>query len=423
MNTETNYFELSKSKDFQKIIDDLLPAAIDGTGFPSANLSFLMDALNKLKRYEEAIAIGKKFISEVEQNKYAMNALCFAVYMQKILPEKKKSPITATTGKTALWIVEHLQKNTASFVWTGSFFLAVNYFQSHNDLENTKKLMGRVTAEELSTEVNAFEVNEKKVTPRSDRAKYFKVAFEISMAERDFESALHTAESLVVLDPKDVWYKRNKALALIKLDRHPEAMTLYREISEKKNDWFIWHEMANLSVNLAQGGLTQVYFSKAIGASWGQPPFYVWHLFYDISLFLNDEGFMQMSKNHLDYIFLTAVNESGNKPQSMLKALHDLGFKPTVNADPQVLKKEIRAFHTEREFFGDKFAGTITRMNEGGKSGFISSGNKSYFFSVRNFRGKNPTSGMEVTFFLEQKSNPKTGAKEYQAVGVVEVKG
>lgn len=419
MNIETNYFDLSKSKQYQKIIDDLLPLATDGTGFPVSNLSFLIDALNRQKRYDEAITIGKKFLTEVEKNKYAVNALCFAVYMAKILPEKKANPITSATGKTTLWIIDHLPKNTASFVWTESFFLTVNWYFYRNDIENTKKLMRRVTAEELSTDVNTFEVNDKTVTPRSDRAKYLRICFDLAMAEHDYESALRFAEALLHLDSKDVWYKRNKALALIELKRHSESIALYKEISERKKDWFIWYEMAKLSLVMNHRKEAEVYFAKAVGASRVQSPLFVWHLFVDIAAFLQENGDHTTAKKHLDYIFLSAFDDKGNKPQALLKHLNQIRFKPSEGVDPQSLIKEIRSFHSEKEFPGEKLDGAISRINEGGKSGFISSGNKHYFFISKNFRGKNPKEGASVTFSLEKKTNPKTGVEEDQAVNVV----
>lgn len=418
MNTGTNYFELSKAKNFQKIIDDLLPVAESGGTISGPNLSWLIDALNKMKRYDEAVAVGKKHFAEVKNNKYALGSLCYAVYMSKVLPHISDEVITADSSKTAGWIIDTLPKEPKNFVWVKSLLHVVKYMIGKKDIEGAKALLSKTTADELSNESKEITKDGKPVRLKSDRAKYINFKYEVAAGTGEHEEALRLSDRLLQIDPNDLWYKRDKAKALIATGRYDEASAIYKEIIQRKRDWFIWYEVAKLALKMGQDEEAKVSFSRAFNAAGSQTPLYTWHLLIDIAQFLEKHGKSDLAKKHLEYVFHAAIDDNGNKPQEMLKFFFDRKIKPAENIDLKALLKELKAYHSENEFTGEKHSGTVSRMNEGGKTGFINSNGKSYFFLARNFRGKNPKEGLAVTFHLEKHTNPKTGNEEDQAVGV-----
>jgi len=419
MNSDTNYFELSKAKNFQKIIDDLLPVAESGGTISAPNLSWLIDALNKMKRYDDAVAVGKKHFAEVKNNKYALGSLCFGVYMSRINPHLSDEEVSAEIAKTAGWIIDNYPKDAKSFIWVNSLFRVVEYMIAHNDLPQAAALLSRTNSDELADEVKEIVKDGKTIKLKSERSKYLKYSFELAKAKGDNSEALRLAEIMLENDPTDVWNQRRKAMLLEALGRHNEAMTLYKQILQRKTDWFIWHEAAKLALKMGQNEQAKVFFSRAFNAAGSQTPLFIWHLLVDIAQFLEKHGNTDLANRHLEYVFHTATDENGNKPQEMLKFFFDRKIKPAEGLDLKALLKELKAYHSENEFSGEKLTGTISRMNEGGKSGFINSEGRSYFFLARNFRGKNPKEGLSVSFHLEKHTNPKTGNEEDQAVGVV----
>ena len=418
MDTSTNYYNLSKAKEFQKIIDDLYPVAEGDGSISGANLSYLLDALNKMKRYDDAVLVGKKHFADVKNNKYALGSLCFGVYMSRINPHLSDETVTAETAKTAGWIIENYLKDPGSFIWANSLFRAVDFALAHNDLQKAGSLLSLAKADEFSDEVKEIVKDGKTIRLKSDRSKYLKYSFELAKAKGDNSEALQLAEIMLQNDPSDIWNLRRKAQVLEALGRHDESMKLYKQILQRKTDWFIWHEAAKLALKTGQNEQAKVFYSRGFKAAGGQSPFFSWHLFIDIARFLERNGNPVLANKHLEYVYHSAVDENGNKPQEMLKFFFDRKFKPSESLDAKALIKELKDYHNANEFAGDKLTGTISRMNEGGKSGFIISDGKSYFFMARNFRGKNPKEGLLVTFHLEKHTNPKTGNEEDQAVGI-----
>ncbi len=423
MDAKTNYYELSKAKEYQKIIDELLPAVRSGNSISAQNLSYLIDALNKVRRYDESVALGKQHFADVKNNKYALNSLCFAVYMSKVQPHMNEKLIPTETAKTAEWVIEHYPKDPKSFIWVNSLFLCVKFSLAHGDHGKAAAHLSLVKVDQLSNEVKTINVNGKEVAIKSDREKYIKYSMETAMAAGKSDLALQLCEELLKIDPKDVWYQRDKALVLKNLGRNDDAMALYKEILKRKTDWFMWHEAAKLALQSGNRDEAKTFFSRGFGAALSQSSFYSWHLFVDIAEFLKESGEEETALKQLYYVYLTALNDDGNRPQEMLKYFHERKIKVPGDLDVQALKNELRVYHSTNEFSGEKLTGVISRINEGGKSGFISAGDKRYFFMARNFRGKTPKEGTNVTFHVEKHTNLKTGAEEDQAVGVAVIRG
>jgi len=418
MDAKTNYYELSRAKEFQKIIDDLLPVVRSGNSIPVQNLSYLLDALNKTKQYDEAIVLGKQHFAGVKTNKYALNNLCFAVYMSKLLPYQNEKQIPSEIAKTAGWIVDHFPKDPKNFIWINSVFICVRFHLAHDDHGKAAALLSLMKRDELSNEVKKANMNGKEVTVKSDREKFVKLSMETAMAAGKWDLALQLCEELLKINPGDIWYLRDKAIALKNLGRNDDAMALYREILKKKSDWFMWHEAAKLALKMGNREDAKTFFSRGFGAAVGQSSFFSWHLFVDMADFLKESGDEDIALKQLHFVYLTAVNDDGNRPQEMLKYFYDWKISVPEGLNVQALKRELMDFHSANEFSGERLTGVISRMNEGGKSGFIASGDKKYFFATRNFRGKNPKEGTNVTFYIEKHTNPKTGNEEDQAVGI-----
>jgi hypothetical protein len=81
-----------------------------------------------------------------------------------------------------------------------------------------------------------------------------------------------------------------------------------------------------------------------------QSPHFTWHLFIDIAKFLETMGKNEEAKWHLDYVFHSAINDEGNKPQEMLKYFHSSGYKPDPQPDLPALRTKILDFHSKFQF-------------------------------------------------------------------------
>lgn len=419
MNQTENYFVIYKSKNYSKVVADLLPSALDAKNFDIKNLNMLIDSLNKLKRYDEAVNIGKKFISEVLPNTYALGSFCFSVYMAKFLPHIKDDIVKPETIKTAEWLIEHAKKDPAYFVYLNPLLVAVEYYLERQNFVRAKQLLGDILPEQLKNERAEVVIKGKKIFLKSDRMKFLKLKYDLAKGEKEIETALSIINQLIEIDPWDIWFKREKASLLSEMEQYDESMNLYEELIARRKEWFIYHEAAKLAIKMGRNEDALKFFSKAFILGDKQISLYTWHLFIDTAKFLDTTGKNEESRWHLDYVFHTAINDEGNKPQEMLKFFRSSAYRPAPIPNLPALRTKMLDFHSKFQFDSEQFEGVISKMNEGGKSGFVTSENKKYFFSSRDFKGKSPTEGMIVSFYTETKLNRKTNKEELYAVGLV----
>jgi|GEM_PF-5890680 tetratricopeptide (TPR) repeat protein len=418
MTEPINYFVIYKSKNYSKVVADLLPSALEGKNFDVKNLNMLIDSLNKLKRFDEAVDIGKKFIEEVKENSYALGSFCFSVYMAKFLPNNKEQTIKSATIKTAEWLIAHAKKDPTYFVYLNPLLMVVEYHIVGHNFARAKQLLGDILPEQLKTERGEIMVDGKKVSLKSDKMKFLKLKFELAKGEKEFETALSIINQLIEIDPWDTWYKREKAIILVETGHIEESVNIYMELISRRKEWFLYHEVAKLALKMNRNEDAQKFFSRAYVLADKQSPHFTWHLFIDIAKFLETMGKEKEAKWHLDYVFHSAINDEGNKPQEMLKYFQFLGYKPDPQPNIPDIKNKIQNFHSSYQFDSQQLVGVISKVIGGGKSGFVLSGDKSYFFSSRDFKGKTPIEGMEVTFHTETKVNHKTKNEELHAVGL-----
>ena len=379
----------------------------------------LIDSLNKLKQYDEAVNVGKKYISEVLPNTYALGSFCFSVYMAKFLPHNKDEIVKPETIKTAEWLIEHAKKDPTFFVYLNPLLIAVEYHLTRQNFARAKQLMGNIHPDQLKTERTEIMVEGKKVLLKSDKMKFLKLKFDLAKGEKEFETALSIINQLIEIDPWDIWFKREKASLLSEMEHFVESMNLNEELITRRKEWFLYHEAAKLATKMNRNEDALKFFSKAFILGDKQISLYTWHLFIDTAKFLETTGKNEESRWHLDYVFHSAINDEGNKPQEMLKFFHSSGYKPAPNPDLRTLRTKMLDFHSKFQFDSEQLEGVISKINEGGKSGFVTSENKKYFFSSRDFKGKSPSEGMIVSFYTETKVNRKTNNEELHAVGLV----
>lgn len=419
MNQTVSYFEIHKSKNYSKVVADLLSSAIVRKNFEIKNLSLLIDSLNKLKRYEEAVNIGKKFISEVLENTYALGGFCFSVYMAKFLPHSKDEIVKPETIKTAEWLIEHAKKDPAYFVYLNPLLIAVEYYLERQNFVRAKQLLSDILPEQLKNERAEVMIKGKRIFLKSDKMKFLKLKYDLAKGEKEFEVALSMINHLIEIDPWDIWFKRDKASLLSEMERYDESMNLYEELITRRKEWFLYHETAKLATKMNRNEDALKFFSKAFILGDKQISLYTWHLFIDTAKFLETTGKNEESRWHLDYVFHSAINDEGNKPQEMLKFFHSSGYKPAPDPDLRALRTKMLDFHSKFQFDSEQFEGVISKINERAKSGFVTSDNKKYFFSSRDFKGRIPTEGMTVKFHAETKVSRKTNNEELHAVGLI----
>lgn len=418
MTEPINYFVIYKSKNYSKIVADLLPSALNGGKFELVNLGLLIDSLNKLKKYDQALEVGKKFISEVKGNSFAMGSFCYAVYMAKFLPFIKDQSVKSETLKTAEWLIEHAKKDPAYFIYINPLLMAAEYYLLGHNYERVKQLIGDILPEQLKTERPEIMVDGKKILLKSDKMKFLKLKYDLVKAEKNFQSALSLINQLIGIDPWETWYIREKAIILDETGQLQESMNHYMELISKRKEWFLYHETAKIALKMNRTNDAQKFFAKAFILADKQSPHFTWRLFVDLANFLESTGKEKEAKWHLDYVFNSALSDAGNKPQEMLKYFHLSSYKPDPNPNIIDLRTKIMNFHSARQYEGKQLEGVISKIIRGGKSGFVSSDDKSYFFSTRDFKGKSPTEGMAVTFYTETRVNRNTNTEELHAVGL-----
>jgi len=258
----------------------------------------------------------------------------------------------------------------------------------NQDFEFTNSFCNLFDRNIFTLECYSFEVRGKNTEQASDKEKWYseksKSLFELNKFQECFELSDEALDKIDTFhNNNNLWFARRIALSKKELGNIDEAISDLEKIYNKKREWFIQKEIADLYF---ENNDIENAFNNAIQAinDKGKIEFKIGLLFL-LGKILKLQDKSKLAYWHFLLIKRIREENEWKIPNDLTVLLDSLD----LNMDSDIEKKELirglekywKAFIAKKEFL----LGTIKIIlhnNERGKNGFIISDNKDYYFTV-----------------------------------------
>jgi tetratricopeptide (TPR) repeat protein len=196
-------------------------------------------------------------------------------------------------------------------------------------------------------------------------------------------------------DQNDITIIRRKAIALKDLNKFEEAKELLKTLLKKKNDWFIFYDLANIYKAENDNENTLICYLKSF-LSYSGDYYGKINVINNLANIL-ENNMPQLSKHLFAFEYNLRTEKKWNISEE-LAAKQDA----SINVNIRKITNEVFDLLYEND---KSLIGTITKLFPSGKDGFIGE----YYFNVKNFNGKREwiVLNTKVRFIITESFNKK----------------
>ncbi|WP_458405271.1 hypothetical protein [Methanobrevibacter sp.] len=374
-------------------------------------------SLYKDKKYEESLTIYEKNYSEnpEEFNEWDRIFYSWALYQSYVKDSEDEDKLyEAAELVTELVKQDDLNKKPVC-PYTLTVFKVLDLLYSENDYFNLINWLDKINPELLDEK--RFKSNER--VYRSKKEKYYDYASKAYLECEEFEKCIEISkEALSNLNKftnnSDVWYRWRIAKSYKELLENNEALKYLDEVVKVKKDWFVYKEIAENYYILEDDEKAQEYLGDAILTD--DPLTIKVNLFYLAYKILKDSN-PDLALRHAELFYAIKLENDSQMPEDIEELLID-----EVTINKKDLEREIKEYWLEYKFKDQELQyGTVTKIFEHGKSGFITSDNdESLYFNVSDYKGDGLHEGGYVSFYTEKSFDKSKNRESIRAVNIRE---
>lgn len=374
-------------------------------------------SLYKDKKYEESLTIYEKNYSENPEafNEWDRIFYSWALYQSYVKDSEDEDKLyEAAELVTELVKQDDLNKKPVC-PYTLTVFKVLDLLYSENDYFNLINWLDKINPELLDEK--RFKSNER--VYRSKKEKYYDYASKAYLECEEFEKCIEISkEALSNLNKftnnSDVWYRWRIAKSYKELLENNEALKYLDEVVKVKKDWFVYKEIAENYYILEDDEKAQEYLGDAILTN--DPLTIKVNLFYLAYKILKDSN-PDLALRHAELFYAIKLENDSQMPEDIEELLID---EVTINKND--LEREIKEYWLEYKFKNQELQyGTVTKIFEHGKSGFITSDNdESLYFNVSDYKGDGLHEGGYVSFYTEKSFDKSKNRESIRAVNIRE---
>lgn len=365
--------------------------------------------LYKSGKKQEAFEIYERHYSENPEvfDHWDKVRLCWCIYYLYIRDSKDETEIMEYAEMvTGIVRQDDLNKSPVC-VYTQCIFKVLMVLKSNEDWEFMLYWLDKLNPDLLNEEQN----ESGGIVYPSKKEEYYFLASKAYLACQDFEECIEISKEAldkVTVDfafDGDVWHYRRIAKSLYGLGQYDDALTYFEKVVKVKRDWYILKEIAQTYYEINEFDDALKYAVEAILSN--NPLEIKVNVFYLIYNILKDENGP-----------LALKIESGS---IVPDEIEDLGIDES-ELDIPVLESEIRKYWTDRKYEGRELQfGTITKVFDHGKSGFITSDDEqSFYFTASEFKDEGifMKEGQYVSFYTEKAFDKSKNRESVNAVNI-----
>lgn len=371
--------------------------------------------LYKAKKYDEALTIYERHYKESPEalnnwDRIFYSWSLYQLYIKDAYDEDKLYESAELV--TELVRQDDLNKRPVC-AYTQTVFKVLDQLYAENDYYDLLAWLDKINPELLDQK--RFETEDR--VYRSKKEKYYdyatKAYFEVEDYEKCIETSKEALESLdVFTNNSDVWYNWRIAKSYRELLDNSEALRYLEEVAKVKKDWFVQKEIAENYYVLGEDEKAQDYICEAVLTN---DPLTIkvnlYHLAYKILKEINPE----LALKHAELFCAIKLENDSKVPDDIEELLID-----EETLDKNALESEIRQYWTMYKFKDQELQnGTVTRIFEHGRSGFITSDDdESVYFNVSEYKGDDLKVGDYVSFYTEKSFDKSKNRESKRAVNI-----
>lgn len=402
---EKDKFALAESLRLQKSIDEAIPIYLELIA-ASENIvyryySSLMQCYKVKERFQQVIELGMKACKETDCWESIKKETAWCIYFLHF-----KAPFKGTP-EHAVELLETMAELFPQNPGLNPFVLSVFSFVKH--AANINPIFVCNTLELLNPELL-----DQTAKPFSDGKGVMASHLEtwVSLYSKALLDAGRYADVLGICDKYldesfsyahdlSFWLQRRKAIALHKQKQAAPAYQIMQKLCTQKQDWYLFHEAAELAFELDDMDAAMQYSQRAIKA-YGDisMKLNLWRLIYRI--FDKQKKYPEAIKM-LKLFAAIRKHNNWSITAELQKVLNVYNIKTDDLPHHKKLYDEYKSWLMTLGPAQKRMQGKIIKILPHGKSGFIGSGSQSYFFRVSqcNFPAESIKVGDRVSFALE----------------------
>ena len=369
-----------------------------------------------LEHYELVLEDGGE-LSTGDKDKYAWD-----LYFEKIKNNQFTDELEESTKKL-IDVAEQKDnsKLNKACPYTLSVMKLMKTYTDNGKYLDVLRWASKLKPELLSNQ--QFKPNDE-VTLNSNKENYYLQATKALLEIENYDQAIKYCQDALVNIPKfnnnnDVWFKLRIAKSYKELGDYDDSIEFLKDILKTKHDWYISMDMAENYFFKEEYDESLKWAAKAILAPDGELENKV-KLFSLVGDILEIKGFEDESIMN-KYMYYVIRNAKDWPIEEELKDLLSNYGLDLENRDFKSLFNEYKNMWISLKYFGqERQYGVIDKVFDHGKSGFIKSNGKFYYFNTFEFMDDKSFiyEGTEVSFYLEDAYNKSKDEMVKNAVNI-----
>lgn len=380
-------------------------------------------AYNKVKKYQESLECYESVLNEGgelsigDKDKYAWD-----LYFVKIKDNYNNHELEENTTKLINAVSQKdNSKGNKPCPYTLAVLKLMRKYSDEKQYLDVLRWASRLDGEKLSNQ--QFKPNDE-ITMNSNKENYYLQTTKALLEIENYDQTIVYCQKALESIPKfnndnDVWFKLRIAKSYMELGEYDDSLEVLKDILKVKKDWFLFRDMAESHFFKEEYDESLRWAAKAILADDGKLESKV-NMFSLIGDILEIKGFEDESiiNKYMYYVIRNAMEWSIK--DELKDLLSDYGLD-LENKDYVSLFNEYKNMWVSLKYFGqERQYGVIDKVFDHGKSGFIKSNGKSYYFYTSEFMDDKSFvyEGTEVSFYLEDAYNKSKDEMVKNAVNI-----
>lgn len=355
----------------------------------------------QMKNYSQALDICRSVYLKYRDFKMIRNLYAWSIYYSEI--NKSKIEDEATFFRASEGILKLSTQDDSYSPYTLTVMKVLDYLNDKTNYRIDKILEWTVKLNPALLDDKAFSFTDKDGKIReiaSKREQYYMLRSRALLEKGAFDECIKVCEEALrsLTDfhyDNDVWFRWRIGLSYEGLGEYEKSLNMQLELLNRKKEWFIQKEIAEQYFRLGE-------YEKSLR--------------YALDSALNTGD---ANKKINTYICLANVLEKlDKKEEAMLHRTLIEKIEQKSDDFEQELKPLRKIWNSLKYSDKKEYLGIIKSLLPNGKAGFVETENgKSYFFSMRSFKGKPEKAipGTPVSFYLEEGFDVKKNCKVLNA--------